>query len=199
MHSEAAILCFLTPPPAPSSPASPPVQGEPCCACPKQGCGAGFPKTGIAGTGRTWEGGIWASNASGLGEYRALEEGTAAPCPQHPASCTGCLPAGLAGTNSPSRATNKKPFCGAFLGKGQPPSFSREDARCPGCCSARCLSLSAKYVLFFFVCVCEANRPPFGQGSFALINGAVMHGHAPSLGSQTNAFFLFYFFNFVLT
>lgn len=164
MHSEAAILSFLTPSPAPSSPASPPVQGEPCCACPKQGCGAGFLKTGIAGTGRTWEGGIWASNASGLGEYRALEEGTAAPCPQHPASCTGCLPAGPAGTNSPSRATNKKPFCRAFLGKGQPPSFSREDARCPGCCSARCLSLSAKYVLFFFVVCVRSEQASLWAG-----------------------------------
>lgn len=46
MHSEAAILSFLTPSPAPSSPASPPVQGEPCCACPKAGLWGWFPQNG---------------------------------------------------------------------------------------------------------------------------------------------------------
>lgn len=81
------------------------------------------------------------------------------------------------------QAVNKTPFSRAFLGKGQALNFSPEDALFPVYCSARFFSPSAKYVF-----LCDENRPPFGQGSFALINRTVMHGHALSHRSQTNAF-----------
>lgn len=87
------------------------------------------------------------------------------------------------------QAVNKKPFSRAFLGKGQALNFSLEDTPFPVYCSACFFSLSAKYVF-----LCRENRPPFGQGSFALINRAVMHGHALSHRSQTNAAFFFFFF-----
>lgn len=49
-------------------------------------------------------------------------------------------------------------------------------------------SLHSQQNMFF---LCGENRPPFGQGSFAFINRAVMHGHALSQRSQTNACFFF--------
>lgn len=48
---------------------------------------------------------------------------------------------------------------------------------------------------FFFLFMRRENRPPFGQGSFAFINRAVMHGHALSQRSQTNACSFFFCHN----
>lgn len=91
----------------------------------------------------------------------------------------------------PIQAVNKKPFSRAFLGKGQARNFSLEDPLFPVYCSAHFFSLPAKYGF-----LCGENRPPFGQGSFALINRAVMHGHALAQRSQTNASFFVGFFFF---
>lgn len=119
-------------------------------------------------------------------------------CPRSPVPTIGAAaqdvsllpPSPPARHKIPIQAVNKKPFSRAFLGKGQARNFSLEDPLFPVYCSAHFFSLPAKYVF-----LCGENRPPFGQGSFALINRAVMHGHALAQRSQTNAsFFVVFFF-----
>lgn len=205
MHSEAPILSFLTPPPAPSSPGSVPLlwpRASLAARAPKQGCGAGFPEKGhgdirdrapVGGMGL----GIKCVRPWGISRLRG-GYGTLSPAPGQLHRMSPRWP-----------GTHKIPIQGrqqkAFL-QGLPGERAASEPLLGGC-SVPCLSLSTLLFtlgkicfLFFWVFLCEENRPPFGQGSFALINGAVMHGHALSHRSQTNAFFFFfYFFNSVIT